>query len=51
MRDYIGERLRDTESAKDVHIASSKGFVGDYESEVSWTANICTEEHELHKRL
>jgi hypothetical protein len=32
------------------HIASGKGFVGDHESEVSRTANICTEEHELHKR-
>ena len=32
------------------HIASRKGFVGDYESEVSGTANICTEEHELYKR-
>ncbi|GLR19567.1 hypothetical protein GCM10007940_41830 [Portibacter lacus] len=25
------------------HVASSKGFIGDNESEVSWTANICTE--------
>ena len=30
------------------HIASGKGFEGDFESEVSRTANICTEEHELH---
>ena len=33
------------------HIASSKGFTGDCESEVSWTANTCTEEHELHEAL
>jgi len=32
------------------HIASRKGFAGDCESEVSGTANICTEEHELYKR-
>jgi len=32
------------------HIASSKGFMGDRESEVSWTANTCTEEHELDRR-
>ena len=32
------------------HLASSKGFMGDHEFEVSWTANICTEEYELHMR-
>ena len=32
------------------HVASSKGFTGECGSEVSWTANTCTEEHELHMR-
>jgi len=32
------------------HIASRKGFTSDCESEVSGTANIYTEEHELYKR-
>jgi hypothetical protein len=32
------------------HLVSRKGFTGDCESEVSGTANICTEEHELYMR-
>ena len=50
MRDSSGKNssvliLLDDETR---HIASGKGFEGDFESEVSRTANICTEEHKLH---